>query len=110
MPSKIPDTPSSSGISKGAIAGIVVGVVVACALAGILAWLFVRRRRKRTNRAESETPLTTQDPHGKDVKKYADKAPEQPPPLQELPPDTATSELPAVAKNQSPVELDGHNR
>ncbi|KAL4779154.1 hypothetical protein BJX76DRAFT_362052 [Aspergillus varians] len=42
---------SSSGLSGGAIAGIVVGVVVGVIILLILAWLFLRRRRK--NRASA---------------------------------------------------------
>ncbi|QIX00013.1 hypothetical protein AMS68_005530 [Peltaster fructicola] len=38
---------SSSGLSAGAIAGIVVGVVVVLALLGLLAFFFIRRRKRR---------------------------------------------------------------
>lgn len=61
---------TSSGLSAGAIAGIVVGVVVALALLAVLAFFFIRRRKRRNAPIKSETDSTDEKPEGKDTNVY----------------------------------------
>ncbi|KAJ8608102.1 hypothetical protein MRB53_039851 [Persea americana] len=53
VPSNSTTAPSQNrGLSTGAIAGIAVGVVLGLAAAAIMAWLFVRRQRKRRSASQ----------------------------------------------------------